>query len=579
MMKAKNIYILGISLFCIATAVAQDPLQRQVDVTRAYEPSVQNALKLNIAPDMTDTVQTRPDHQYLITPRPLNYGFDVGPLTAARFTAADESARLPFYAKIGAGGPLQSMADIRYSQSSDRLKYGAFFTHTGRYGKIANDMEIKESRFGTDNRIGGFVDFRPGLGPQTDFSIGAEAGYRFRNVTRYGYYYPAAKKPAWILTGDEYMKQLFHNPYVRISAGSDFRGPQRVHARIGGGVNYFADRFQYNQLRWEVDGLLGFRINNGGLLTFGPDVRTTRGQKNRQGYENTIIQLEAAYTFEKNGVRFHLGAGFGSSAITLHEGGDSTRNAFLPQISVEKTLHDGRLIPFLEVCSKIEDNSYGELAGRNPYLYSGQSAPNTIRYDARIGIRGTLAEMLKYTVYGGYAMRKDAVLWANAYSGYPSAANGASQPFYGQGGNVFTVLTDDLNGFEAGLDLRANLFNALVWQAGLNVRHWSSDTQAEAWGLPGMEAHTGLTYNHRDRLCLKADLEYTGKRQMYSLLSGGTSNELPGQTNLTFGVDYFLHKQIGAFLQLDNLLNQRLYHFNYYREPGLNVLIGVKLSF
>ena len=55
-------------------------LNREMEVTRAYEPTVSEANKLNVKPNLVDTVKLRPEFSYGITPSPIAYGFEVTPI-------------------------------------------------------------------------------------------------------------------------------------------------------------------------------------------------------------------------------------------------------------------------------------------------------------------------------------------------------------------------------------------------------------------------------------------------------------------------------------------------------------------
>ena len=46
-------------------------VEKRVEVTKAYVPSVESAAKLAVVPDMTDTVKMRPEIDYTITPLSL----------------------------------------------------------------------------------------------------------------------------------------------------------------------------------------------------------------------------------------------------------------------------------------------------------------------------------------------------------------------------------------------------------------------------------------------------------------------------------------------------------------------------
>ena len=545
----------------VGSTWGQDPIQREVNVTRAYEPSVQHSLKLNIMPDMTDTTQMRPDHQYEITPRPLNYGFAVNPLNPARIATVAETAPLPFYAKLGAGYALQSVADIRYAKPiGDRTHFGAYASHYGRYGKIKNDMQIKESATGTNNRAGAFLDFRA----DDDFLISTELSYDFRNVTRYGYYSSSGSLPSWFDTSKENLKQHYHNPRFDFFAGNSFTDHNKFNFGLSGGVNYFADRYNYNQFGWEFDASFGFRAGTDGFFIVGAQAFGNSGMKNIRDFSNIAGYPKATYYFDNGDFRFTLGVKIGYTETKMGDEKDD-RSLFLPALTLEKALAGGRFTPFADISSDVTDNSYGAMAKRNPYLFSGIYAPNTVGYNGRIGVKGTLGTF-KYKVYGGYDLFKDYVYWVNAqeYSAY---------------GNAFSVLTDDLNAFRAGVEVRANILNALTLEGNFVYSDYSPDNYDFAGGEPEIRAAFGIGYNHRNRLYLKLGAEVTGERTLFEYDGVLKTHVLPGQTDLRFEVEYFINKQFGLFLNLNNLLDHKIYEFNRYRELGINGMAGIKISF
>ena len=70
-------------------------VEKQVEVTKAYVPSLESASKLAIEPDMTDTTRMRPEIDYTITP----------------LSVATSLRRAPF-------GPLRSLT----GSSTDRFR-------------------------------------------------------------------------------------------------------------------------------------------------------------------------------------------------------------------------------------------------------------------------------------------------------------------------------------------------------------------------------------------------------------------------------------------------------------------------
>ena len=60
--------LLAVALLTAFPCATMAQVEKQVEVTKAYVPKVEQAAKLAIEPDMTDTVQMRPEIDYTITP-------------------------------------------------------------------------------------------------------------------------------------------------------------------------------------------------------------------------------------------------------------------------------------------------------------------------------------------------------------------------------------------------------------------------------------------------------------------------------------------------------------------------------
>ena len=108
------------AILCAAVALAflparaQKPegdLNREMEVTREYEPSVDAASKLGVKPNMVDTVALRPEVDFSVTPRPVTQGFGVTPIKPVQVNLDDYRTFGPLYVKAGVGAPQQSVLE------------------------------------------------------------------------------------------------------------------------------------------------------------------------------------------------------------------------------------------------------------------------------------------------------------------------------------------------------------------------------------------------------------------------------------------------------------------------------------
>ena len=130
-------------------------VEKRVEVTKAYVPSVESAAKLAVVPDMTDTVKMRPEIDYTITPLSLQTTLATRPIRPATVTYWEFNRPLPFYLKAGAGYPLNSVLDFYASSQNPGTGYVVgYVNHEGRYAKIKNDFGIRNNSTRMLNRIG-----------------------------------------------------------------------------------------------------------------------------------------------------------------------------------------------------------------------------------------------------------------------------------------------------------------------------------------------------------------------------------------------------------------------------------------
>ena len=130
-------------------------LNREMEVTRAYEPTVSEANKLNVKPNLVDTVKLRPEFSYGITPSPIAYGFEVTPIKAATVDIDLYKRLNPLYAKVALGYPMQSLADVYFNTTGkSKGMFGAYLNHYGSWSKLENGDGIETPASQTFNKIG-----------------------------------------------------------------------------------------------------------------------------------------------------------------------------------------------------------------------------------------------------------------------------------------------------------------------------------------------------------------------------------------------------------------------------------------
>ena len=104
-------------------------VEKRVEVSKAYVPSVEHATKLAVRPNMVDTAAIQPEIDYSITPLTLETQLATRPIRPATITYWEFDRPLPFYLKAGAGYPLNSALDLYVSTQNPDIGYALGYIH------------------------------------------------------------------------------------------------------------------------------------------------------------------------------------------------------------------------------------------------------------------------------------------------------------------------------------------------------------------------------------------------------------------------------------------------------------------
>ena len=108
----------------------------------------------------------------------------------------------------------------------------------------------------------------------------------------------------------------------------------------------------------------------------------------------------------------------------------------------------------------------------------------------------------------------------------------------------------------------------------------------QAWHKPGLEVSLGVNYNMQDKIFARAELFTRGKMYAktyeYDVMTGDMemkAEELKAMVDLNLGLEYRYSGVLSGFLNLNNILGQRYYHWYNYPSYRFNLLLGVTYSF
>ena len=204
----------------------------------------------------------------------------------------------------------------------------------------------------------------------------------------------------------------------------------------------------------------------------------------------------------------------------------------------------------------------------NPFMHPQSDLRNTdTKYEFYAGLRGSLSEFINYNVYTSYAKMDDQYFFVNDYS----------EPLQ----NHFKVIYDSVNAinFHAELGYKKKEKFSFVFKGDFfkyTMRH-----ESQAWHRPQMQLTFELNYDLKDKIIAHADIFVIGKQfatKPPPSTTAFTFEELPGITDINFGLEYRYSKKLSAFANFSNMGGVRYERWHYYTTQRFQFMAGLTYS-
>lgn len=560
------------------TAGAQ--VEKQVEVTKAYVPSLEPATKLAIEPDMTDTTRLRPEIDYTVTPLSLRTAFEVRPIRPATVTYWEFNRPLPFYLKIGTGYPLNSVLDFYASSQNAGTGYVmAYVNHEGRYAKLRNDFSVKNNSTRMYNRAGAAAGKYLGR-----HVLEGDLSYENRMYHRYGAYLsPDADFDVPVSPG---ALADYGDARAAVRLGDEFRDLTRLNFEVAlsGGIFFdhsswadYGDKARQTSLGVSARIARGFGRHR---FSLSAGYERLAGQKALSDYREQLFRAGVRYGVEGGFITLEAGADYCHDRIDGAEAG----NYILPFARLDFNLGTEGLRPFAEIDGTVHENSYRALTRQNPYLQPATTVDkSSVDYDGRFGLRGSLwRERFSYRLYAAFSIRDNHLYW------YGLGIYDPQQEGFVEAAAAFVpaVARQTVTSFHG--ELEARPASRLRLTLGVHGFIYNNDSPLGD-GAPKFRGDIGLRYEGRKiAFGVSAAAQSVRKWSLVDrgLLQGEVAEnpwretfEAPFAVDLRVDFDWKVSGRVGVFAQGRNLANRRLYEYPWYPEYGANFTAGVKLTF
>lgn len=527
--------------FCLT---AQETLPSgQVEVIRSFDARLLDTEPIKVRPELPPLDTTTKRQSYNILSKAFEVEYLPPKIRPVRFGGEAVQKSYNGYAKLGGGFPSALYGELSYDLfAEDQYKFGIDLLHNS----ANNTKKIENQRFAF-TKLGAHGTYYLDQG----FAVDANLGYSIDNVFFYGYNEFNKENNTAITLDKEDVQQRFSI----FDVGAKIYNGKRTQAdfNYSAGFNIYLMQDDYAARENGFDLKFGankwfnelheLKIN---LRTDFTSYRDTANQSLNNFY------LQPSFTFHGDIFKAKIGLN-----VTSHE--DDFQ--LFPDVELSAALLGNVLSAFVGAEGSLQKNNFRSLTDYNPFLVSRIQVENTRYIQYYGGVKGNF-QGIDYRAQVSYKNADNLALFL---------ANQDSIP-------RFNVLYDTAQIFSIHGALTFEVLKGLDVTGSVTQNFFSLEGQEKPWHLPSLTLNGGIRYTTMEgKLLVKGD--FFLENGVPYLNQNKEAENLNALFDISLGADYLFTENIGAFIQVNNLANNRRQRWQYYPTLGLNALIGVTARF
>lgn len=550
MKNIKNLLIL-VAILTAGKAAAQGgkpnnvPDQSQ-DVVKNFDAQLLESEKVKINPVLPPVDTATKAQTYSVPNKVLNVDYQPPRMRPIALPQQKLPPQYNGYAKLGYGFPNSPYGEAAYRYGDPKhYLVGLNVKHHS-----ASDAKIENQKFSKTN-----VEATGTFYAQAGIAVDAKL-YNISDVYHY-YGYNAVSDSSFTPAA---VKQSFGIFGASIKAYNSARTVADFN--YGLGLNFYSmgDNFSSKETDFNLkaEGTKWFNEKHPLSLivrTEFTSLDTTDGGK-KQTLNN--IYLQPSFTFKGSIYSIKLGAN-----LISHE------DVFYPKPDIEANLNlaGNKLGVFAGWRGDFNKNSYRNLTKYNPFIYSRQKIENTDVNEIYGGVKGNVSAF-SYSAQAGWSDNKNLALFLTDTTDLKRR---------------FKVLYDTVKIVNIRAAVTMTSIENLELTGTVSQNIYTARRSEAAWGLPSLDVNVSAKYKVLDNpknntmANLKASLFV--QNGVNYINAQKQADRLDPLFDISLGGEIFFTKNIGAFLDVNNLLNLKRERWQNYPTFGLNVLAGVSARF
>lgn len=346
------------------------------------------------------------------------------------------------------------------------------------------------------------------------------------------------------------LKRNYHDVGIKLGLSNKFKNATGIDYHPTIGIDAFGDNHDGRESTLSIDAPFSKRLNETFVAKLGAGIDVSSFKKQDLSINNNLVTIRPSIEINRPDFKMNLGIipSFYNSDFHL-----------MPNLSLEAKMRDERFIAMAGWKGYYNKNTYRSLTTFNPWIAIPQDFDYTRVSEIYGGFKGTAGDHLTFNATVAYLNEKDAPLFLNR-----------------EDDNLFDVISDDINNLRFHGELGFNAKQSFSLLAGVTLNNYSKATE-QAWGMSPIEMNGSLRWRILPAVLLKSDLDiWTGG--YYKDPSAG-NKKLSGAADWNVGAEVDIIKNVGLWLQVNNLLNNKYQRFYNYQTIGANIMGGIIFNF
>ena len=542
----------GVLLFLIFfslsanVARAQDELPTEdVTVVKHFEAKLMDAERIAVLPELPPPDTARIHGAYHLPPKTIEVDYPAPRIRPLRFRGDKLNPVYKGHVKAGGGLPSALYADASYHYAEkDKYDFTLFLNHHS----ANNSKKLENQRF-SKLRIGGDGNYYFDQG----FGINGHLAFDQNTPYYYGYNFDPAFKDTSVLAAD--VRQRFN----MISAG----GALFNSVPTAGDINYkvYTDLYRLTDDYGAKE--TGFIFGLGGTKwidnTHSFDLRLITdftGFQDTSQHRLHNFFLQPAFTL--HGDVFRLKAGIN---IASHD----DNFFFYPDVEAEYEVLGNNLAIFAGAGGGLQKNTLRSFSADNPYINNRLELRNSDITEYYGGIRGDV-KILTYSGRISYKKVKNLPL----YLPEDELLNPLRKRF--------KVVYDTATIVRIQGSVGARPISSLKLDLTVGQNIYSLAQEEKPWHLPVFDLKANVSYEVIEEVAFVRAALYM-ENGLFTKDEEGNTLALNPLFDVSLGGEYFVAKNFGIFLDINNLANNKRQRWYRYPTLGLNVMGGISLRF